>query len=83
MELELYEYLPGGRRHKRYKSLLAEFRRGLAEAIGTFAIVLISCLGNASPHTSDFGACALVREWSWAVADRKRRRVQVRRWPRD
>lgn len=56
MELVLYEYLPGGRRHKRYKSLLAEFRRGLAEAIGTFAIVLISCLGNASPHTSDLGS---------------------------
>jgi hypothetical protein len=70
MELELYEYLPGGRRHKRHKALLAEFRRGLAEAIGTFSIVLISCLGNASPHTSELGACAVVcvRACACAVA---------------
>jgi hypothetical protein len=56
-----YQSLHHLHHHKRFRSLLPEFRRGLAEAIGTFAIVLVSCLGNASKHTSELGTRVRVR----------------------
>jgi glycerol uptake facilitator-like aquaporin len=51
-EMTYYDYLPGGRGHKRWEQFLCEFRRALAETIGTFVLVLTVCLGSASPHTS-------------------------------
>ncbi|ELR18905.1 transporter, major intrinsic protein (MIP) superfamily protein [Acanthamoeba castellanii str. Neff] len=52
-EMDFCEYLPGGKSHERCQGRLAEFRRGMAEAIGTFALVLVSCLASASPYSTD------------------------------
>lgn len=55
-KMEYYELLPGGdHSRKRWEAFLPEFRRGLAEAIGTFTYILVSCLGVASKHTSETG----------------------------
>jgi hypothetical protein len=56
--MDFYEYMPGGKRHERCQGHLAEFRRGMAEAIGTFALVLVSCLASASPYSSDISTLA-------------------------
>jgi hypothetical protein len=57
-EMDFCEYLPGGKSHERCQGRLAEFRRGMAEAIGTFALVLVSCLASASPYSTDISTLA-------------------------
>lgn len=62
--MKYYEYLgPGVQGRTRWEPLLAELRRAIAEALGTFAYILVSCLGSASPDTSEAGAVLL----PWAV----------------